>query len=248
MQAADAAAQQGGTPVEALMGPGRGRGGGGGRRRAGQGGRAAVVALAGKGHNGGDALEALARLAPRGRGRGAGHRRPGRPRRAGPALRGPGPGAGGRVRPFTPELAGRLLAGADLALDGLLGTGSSGAPRGAVAEAIGCAGAATVPVVAVDIPSGVDGASGEVAGEAVTAAVTVTFQAVKPGHVLPRAASTPGGWWWPTSACPWPGPLGVSEAADLADLVPVPQAELHKRSRGVLLLVGAARAWAGRRP
>ena len=246
VQAADAAAQEGGTPVEALMGR---AGAAVAAAAAGELGQVAgrrVVALAGKGHNGGDALEALARLARRGAGAEA--LVTGDPddldeqgRRCVALVR----AAGGRVRAFTPELAGRLLAGADLVLDGLLGTGSSGAPRGAVAEAIGCANAATAPVVAVDIPSGVDGATGEVAGEAVTAAVTVTFQAVKPGHVLARAAGTSGGWRWPTSACPWPGRWGVSEAADLAGLVPVPRAELHKRSRGVLLLVGGSPGMGG---
>src|SRR5918996_3031010 len=125
-----------------------------------------VVALAGKGHNGGDALEALARLARRGAGAEA--LVTGDPdaldeqgRRCVALVR----AAGGRVRAFDPALAGRLLAGADLVLDGLLGTGSSGAPRGAVAEAIAAAEAADAPVVAVDIPSGVDGATGQVAGQ-----------------------------------------------------------------------------------
>ncbi|HEV2871486.1 MAG TPA: NAD(P)H-hydrate epimerase, partial [Actinomycetota bacterium] len=231
VQAADKAAQEGGTPVAELMGR---AGTAVATAAVGELGMVAgrrVVALAGKGHNGGDALEALARLARRGAGAEAlvtgdpddldeqGRRCVALVRRA-----------GGRVRPFTGELAGRLLAEADLVLDGLLGTGSSGAPRGAVAEAIGRANAAGVPVVAVDIPSGVDGATGEVAGEAVTATVTVTFQAVKPGHVLPPGSwhvgrlevadiglpLEPGRWW-------------VSEAADLAGLVPVPRAELHKR-------------------
>src|ERR687891_1350875 len=206
-----------------------------------------VVALAGKGHNGGDALEALARLARRGAGAEA--LVTGDPdaldeqgRRCVALVR----AAGGRVRAFTPELAGRLLAGADLVLDGLLGTGSSGAPRGAVAEAIGCVEAADAPVVAVDIPSGVDGATGEVAGAAVTATVTVSFQAVKPGHVLPPGSEHTGRLEVADIGLPLePGRWGVTEAADLTGLVPVPRAEQHKRSRGVLLLVGGSPGMGG---
>jgi NAD(P)H-hydrate epimerase len=115
-----------------------------------------------------------------------------------------------------------------------------------VAEAIGCTAATEAPVVAVDIPSGVDGATGEVAGEAVRAAVTVTFQAVKPGHVLPPGSGHTGRLevadiGLPVEATRW----GVSEAADLAGLVPLPEPEQHKRSRGVLLLVGGSPGMGG---
>jgi hydroxyethylthiazole kinase-like uncharacterized protein yjeF len=246
VQAADKAAQEGGTPVEVLMGR---AGAAVASAAVGELGTVAgrrVVALAGRGHNGGDALEALARLARRGAGAEAlvtgdpddlddqGRRCVALVRRA-----------GGRVRPFTSDLAARLLAGADLVLDGLLGTGSSGAPRGAVAEAVTAAGAAEAPVVA-DIPSGVDGATGEVATDAVRAAVTVTFQAVKPGHVLPPGSGHVGRLEVADIGLPLqPGRWGVSEADDLAGLVPVPRAEQHKRSRGVLLLVGGSPGMGG---
>jgi NAD(P)H-hydrate epimerase len=101
-------------------------------------------------------------------------------------------------------------------------------------------------VVAVDIPSGVDGATGEVAGEAVRATVTVTFQAVKPGHVLPPGSEHVGRLEVADIGLPLPpGRWGVSEAGDLAGLVPVPRAEQHKRSRGVLLLVGGSPGMGG---
>ena len=244
VQAADKAAQEGGTPVEVLM---RRAGAAVARAAAAELGEVAgrrVVALAGKGHNGGDACEALARLARRGVGAGAEALVTGDPDdldeqglRAVALVR----RAGGRVRAFDAGLAGRLLAGADLVLDGLLGTGSSGAPRGVVAEAIAAAGTARAPVVAVDIPSGVDGATGEVAGEAVGAAVTVTFQAVKPGHVLAPGSGHVGRLEVADIGLPLePGRWGVSEAADLAGLVPLPTTTQHKRSRGVLLLVGGS--------
>ncbi len=76
------------------------------------------------------------------------------------------------------------LRGADVVVDALLGTGRTGEPRGAVAEAIRAIGDAGVPVVAVDVPSGVDASTGEVAAVAVSADVTVTFHAPKLGHVV----------------------------------------------------------------
>jgi hydroxyethylthiazole kinase-like uncharacterized protein yjeF len=247
VQAADRAAAQAGIPVAVLMGRAGAAVAAAGRELAGGAAGRRVVALAGKGHNGGDALEALARLARRGAGAealvthapeelGEEERRCVRLVEA----------AGGRVRLFAPELAGRLLGGADLAIDGLLGTGASGAPRGAAAAAIRAIGAARTAVVAVDIPSGVDGASGAVAGEAVDADVTVTFQAAKPGQLQPPGSGRVGRLvvadiGLPIGDSPW----GVSEAADLAGLVPVPHGEQHKRSRGVLLAIGGSSGMAG---
>ena len=66
-------------------------------------------------------------------------------------------------------------------VDALLGTGFAGEPRGTAAEAIDAVNAAGVPVVSVDVPSGVDASTGVVCGKAVRAAVTVTFHAAKPG-------------------------------------------------------------------
>jgi len=73
------------------------------------------------------------------------------------------------------------LDGADLVVDALFGTGFSGAPRPEAAELIGRINEAGVPVVAVDIPSGVDASTGEVPGEAVEAELTVTMHGLKVG-------------------------------------------------------------------
>ncbi len=247
IQAADAEAAAAGIPVPVLMG----RAGAAVARAAAEllGGVAGrrVVALAGRGNNGGDALEALARLARRGAGAEAllssepdslGEEA----RRCAALVR----AAGGRVRTFEADLAGRLLERADVVLDGLLGTGSSGAPRGLAARAIAAANACPAPVVAVDIPSGVDGSTGEVPAEAIRAALTVTFQAVKPGHVLWPGSDHAGRLRVADIGLPLaPAPWGVSEAADLVELVPVPRDETHKRSRGVLLAVGGHAGMAG---
>ena len=73
------------------------------------------------------------------------------------------------------------LDGADIVIDALFGTGFHGAPREDAARTIERINGAGVPVVAVDLPSGVDASTGEVAGEAVEADVTVTMHGPKVG-------------------------------------------------------------------
>lgn len=71
--------------------------------------------------------------------------------------------------------------GCDVVIDALFGTGFHGAPRPAAAAMIERINACRLPVVAVDVPSGVDASTGEIAGAAVRATLTVTFQARKIG-------------------------------------------------------------------
>jgi ADP-dependent NAD(P)H-hydrate dehydratase / NAD(P)H-hydrate epimerase len=73
---------------------------------------------------------------------------------------------------------------ADLAVDALFGTGFSGAPRREAAVVIEELNALAVPVLAVDVPSGVDASTGRVAGPAVEAERTVTFHGLKIGLVV----------------------------------------------------------------
>jgi NAD(P)H-hydrate epimerase len=72
----------------------------------------------------------------------------------------------------------------DVIVDGVLGTGAQGAPRGAAAVAIEQLMGAGRPVLALDVPSGVDGTTGAVVGGAVRAAATVTFGWPKLGLLL----------------------------------------------------------------
>ncbi len=83
--------------------------------------------------------------------------------------------------PVTLADGGSAIAGASVIVDALLGTGFAGEPHGAAATAIDALNASPAPVVAVDVPSGVDASTGVVTGRAVRAAVTVTFHAAKPG-------------------------------------------------------------------
>jgi NAD(P)H-hydrate epimerase len=76
--------------------------------------------------------------------------------------------------------------GADVVVDALFGTGFRGEPRTEAAALIERMNEAGVPVVAVDVPSGVDASTGEIAAAAVRADVTVTFHGPKVGlHVAP---------------------------------------------------------------
>ncbi len=139
-----------------------------------------VVVLCGKGNNGGDGLVAARLLRDRDRdvdvlALGALEELVGDPRANLDRLPGAPP------RPFRAE----ALAGASVVVDAMLGTGFSREPREPVAGAIAAVNALSerekVVVIAADVPSGVDAASGEVQAEAVRAAATATFHAAKPG-------------------------------------------------------------------
>ena len=86
----------------------------------------------------------------------------------------------GVIEPMTPA----ALDGATLVVDGIFGAGLTRPVDGAVRAVIEALGERRLPVVAIDVPSGVDGASGEVRGIAPQATATVTFFRKKPGHLL----------------------------------------------------------------
>ena len=99
-------------------------------------------------------------------------------------------GGDGRVAARVLREAGHVadeteeLDGYDVVVDALFGTGFHGEPRPEAAELIARINAAAAPVVSVDVPSGVDASTGEIAGAAVEADLTVTFHAPKVGLVV----------------------------------------------------------------
>src|SRR6185295_6226856 len=80
-------------------------------------------------------------------------------------------------------------ADADLIVDAIFGTGLDRAPGGAYAEVIREIGEMRIPVIAVDLPSGLNASSGEPFEPCVHAEVTVTFAAPKVCHVFDPAAT-----------------------------------------------------------
>lgn len=80
-----------------------------------------------------------------------------------------------------PVERGISLGGAELIVDALFGAGLSRDLPADIADAVNGSGC---PVVAVDVPSGLDGLTGQPRGSAIVADVTVTFFRLKPGHLL----------------------------------------------------------------
>jgi NAD(P)H-hydrate epimerase len=214
-----------------------------------------VAVICGKGNNGGDGLVAARLLRHAGRevsvvclaspedtsgdARINLDRLPGRSpvRPDGTAWEPAGAAAGGAAA------AGAWGAGAEVIVDALLGTGFAGEPRGEVADAIGAINRAGVPVVSVDVPSGVDASSGEISGEAVRASVTVTFHAGKPGlwifpgkahagHVRVIDIGVPRG-------APMEAAVGLMGAGLLAAL-PVRDASWTKFKSGQVIVAGGS--------
>lgn len=100
------------------------------------------------------------------------------------ALKGDAAEAAGRWPGEVLVIAAGRLAQAGVVVDALFGAGLARDLTGEAKAAVEAVNAAKRPVIAVDLPSGIDGASGQVRGAAVRAAETVTFARRKPGHLL----------------------------------------------------------------
>ncbi len=171
---------------------------------------ARVVAVCGKGSNGGDGRIAAEKL-------------------------------GGRVVGVGEEVPGD----ADVIVDALFGTGFHGEPRPEAARQIEQINAAGVAVVAVDVPSGVDASTGEVAGAAVQADVTITFHGQKVG-----LAVAPGRFHAGEVEVAGIGlePLETEHrlvTREILGLVPRKQDRDNKYSAGAVLVVGGAPGMTG---
>jgi NAD(P)H-hydrate epimerase len=199
-----------------------------------------ITVLCGPGNNGGDGFVAARRLAAAGW-----------PVRLG--LLGEVARLGGdaahhamRWRGTVEPLASEILDGAALVVDAVFGAGLSRPLDGAARAVIEALTARKLATVAVDVPSGVDGATGAVNGAAAPAVLTVTFFRKKPGHLL-----LPGRVLCGEIVCADIGiPADVLERiapktwenvpALWRDAYPWPQLDGHKYRRGHALVAGGA--------
>ncbi|MDI1460301.1 NAD(P)H-hydrate dehydratase [Catellatospora sp. KI3] len=200
-----------------------------------------VLLLVGPGDNGGDALHAGAMLARLGVSVRALLADPARAHAGGlAALR----AAGGRT---VTDWPGRT----DLIVDGLVGIGATGALRGSALTLVERLALLDPrpPVIAVDVPSGVDVDTGDVPGNAVRADVTVTFGCLKPAHVVGPAAGYAGQVEVVDIGLrPWlhgDPALRVAEAADIAAWWPRADAGSDKYTRGVVGLATGSPGYPG---
>ena len=192
-----------------------------------------VCAVVGSGDNGGDALWAATFLRRRGAAADAVLLNPDRThRKALVAFR----KAGGRI-------VEGISAATDLVIDGVVGISGSGPLRPAAADVFAALKeAGDAPVVAVDIPSGIDVATGAITGPAVHAARTVTFGGLKPVHALADCGDV-------TLVdigldLPDTDVLGF-EAADVAARWPVPGPHDDKYTQGVTGVMAGSSTYPG---
>ncbi len=158
------------------------------------------------------------------------------------AARWPGP-----VEPLTTVFAGSGPEGEPLVVDALFGAGLVRPLEGAARAAVEAVTARRLPLVAVDVPSGVDGDSGAVLGAAPRADLTVTFFRRKPGHLLLPGRLRCGrvevmDIGIPDSVLGEIRPAAFANHPDLwLSSWPEPRADGHKYQRGHALIAGGGR-------
>lgn len=200
--------------------------------------RRPVVVLAGPGNNGGDGWVIARRLHEEGW--------PVTVVSDWPAanLKGDAREAALRARMTPQPLAALDLSGQPLVVDALFGAGLARDLEGEVRAVIEKVAAAGVPVLAVDLPSGLDGRTGAIRGVAPKAEATVTFEVAKPGHLLGAGLTSCGDLHIL--------PIGLDLRADDADALrngpalwrdalPLPPSAAHKYARGAVLAVAGPR-------
>lgn len=140
--------------------------------------RGRIVVLCGPGNNGGDGFVAARTLAMRGRAVSVALLGP----RA--ALRGAAAQAAAAWDGPVARLCPAALADADIVVDAIFGAGLRRDLDGDARATVEALAASRLPVVAIDVPTGLDGDTGAVRGAVAAAALTVTFFRAKPGHLL----------------------------------------------------------------
>ena len=204
-----------------------------------------VWIAAGPGNNGGDGLEAAVALKRSGKDVGV--------MLVGIAAALPADAAAALVRARDAGVAIDRPAGSlgrnDIAIDALLGIGGSRAPQGALADAVSQLGALDCPVLAIDVPSGLDVDTGQPFGaDCVTAQHTLALLTLKPGLFTASGRDCAG--------TVWLDRLGVEDGSEAEDAVLVGSGvaalqaglrrhAMHKGSFGDVAVVGGASGMVG---
>ncbi|MGH2747243.1 MAG: NAD(P)H-hydrate dehydratase [Actinomycetota bacterium] len=243
MAAADQATIDGGTPISTLMDrAGRAVARAAIRLAGGRYGKRVAI-VCGKGNNGGDGFAAARVLRREGMGvvcltladqsefRGAAAEHLENARRAGV-----------RIEAFEPS----RLRGCEVVIDAMFGTGFRGPAEGSAAGAIEAVNGSGAPVVAVDIPSGVNGASGGVDGPAVRANVTVVMAAEKLGTAIHPGAANAGLVEVADIAITIEDArVWMIESEDVTRAIPSRPPDTHKRSVGSVAVLAGSEGMSG---
>jgi NAD(P)H-hydrate epimerase len=218
MRAADEAAIAAGTPSEELMDRAAHACAVTALRMLGGAYGKRVVVVAGKGNNGGDGIICARKLAS----------------------------AGASVRVVNADAWPGSLPPADLVIDAIFGTGFSRAPSGDTAKAIEAINASPAVVLAIDIPSGVNGADASIPGVAVRADVTLAIQSLKVGHLMLPGAERCGRVDLADIGIPVTTVRTfVPRARDVRGVLPDIEADTHKYKVGALAVLAGSTGMTG---
>ena len=149
-----------------------------------------------------------------------------------------------------PEIAAQLV-GFDCIVDALFGTGIRGPLRNPFADVVESVNDSGVPVVAVDLPSGLSADNGDIAGPSIAADLTVTFAAPKRCHVFPPASELCGELGIVDIGIPQTCIDAVDGAVELitpeecAAVLPWREPDSHKGTYGTVLILAGAPGTAG---
>ena len=165
------------------------------------------------------------------------------------------PGDAGRARARCPlpalPLSDLVVRPGDTIIDAVFGAGLAREVPESLRTLISAVDAAGLPVVAVDLPSGLDGRRGTPLGAAFRAKQTVTFMARKPGHLLMPGRSLCGDIEVVDIGIPWrivrgaAGVLRVNDPLLWRDFLPTPDAGSHKYRRGHLVVFSGGASHTG---
>lgn len=151
------------------------------------------------------------------------------------------------IQNFTSETLQKELNETDIIIDALVGTGLNREISGRLKDFIDLINSSENPLISIDIPSGVNGNTGEIMGTAITADQTVSFGALKPGNMLYPGYSLNGELF--LSRISFPPEIYESDdfkiEMNICPPLPLRDEKGHKRSFGDILTISGASTYYG---